>query len=621
MTTAAEALVVSDRKVFRGPNPIAPDSIVACRLRADSSIGPLLPAAVERLVDAFPRLMSDIPPLSAQREEPALEAGRLVACLARALLNDTRGFVREAGAASRAGSEATVWVGFHDPRVTTAAVSAACEALCGALSADAFPSDQLARRLGELQNICKSRHPDFQARILMLAAAERGIPILLVSAEARLWQYGWGARARTFFETASNADGFVGSLVSNSKTISKAFMQSLGMPTPRSVQVTVAADLPAAADSIGWPCVVKPLDLDGGRGVTAGVTSLAELESAFARARGFTNRPVMVEAFVPGIDHRLTVIDGSLVATTRREASAVTGDGVRTVRQLLDELNLGRSSNIVASRYHYPIAVDAILVEHLARQGLGPDAVPEVGRRVTLRSNANLSTGGVCVNVEDTHPQVRAMAETLAAALELNAIGLDYITPDISQPPAAAGGAFIEFNATPSLGTMVAGGMAEFEAGSLLLGRLPGRIPLLLILAEDAAKPELAHDLASMAAETPGLAWVSGTAGGLHRLPLDLSQLDPPDRVAALLKNRQARAAIVAWSPEDLKRFGAPVDRADVGVIQSGLELDRPWRRVLAAMCGRLVAAQAAGGTLATIRSLFGDLMRGADAPHRHPPD
>ncbi len=53
MASEAERLVVSDRRIFRGPNPIAPAPLVACRLSADPSVGPLLPAAFERLVDAF----------------------------------------------------------------------------------------------------------------------------------------------------------------------------------------------------------------------------------------------------------------------------------------------------------------------------------------------------------------------------------------------------------------------------------------------------------------------------------------------------------------------------------------------------------------------------------------
>ena len=55
------------------------------------------------------------------------------------------------------------------------------------------------------------------------------------------------------------------------------------------------------------------------------------------------------------------------------------------------------------------IRFDDIAVDRLHAQGLKPDSVPEKGRRVVLRNNANLSTGGSATDVtEDVHPEVAA---------------------------------------------------------------------------------------------------------------------------------------------------------------------------------------------------------------------
>jgi D-alanine-D-alanine ligase-like ATP-grasp enzyme len=596
---------LSGRKVYFGPNQLAQAPVVACSLRTSSSGGggvtaAGVEAAAGRLRAEFPRLLEEHSGAAAG-EEPAVALARLLAAFARGALNDTRGFVEAAGATAGAAGTAVLWAGFHEPKVTVAALALAARALREALRAGASFSAELKGDLAGFQQLCRSRHPDFQARILMVAAKARDIPVLSVAPGSRIWQFGWGFRSRSFFETASDADGFVGARIAKSKALSKTIMQGLGLPTPAGVLVETPEELPAAAEKVGWPCVAKPLDSGGGKGVTAGIRSLADLEQSFAYAKKFSSSPVLVEAFVPGEDHRLTVIDGHLVAATRREASTVTGDGVRTIHALLGDLNSRRSSNLVASGYHYPIAMDAVLVAHLARQDLAPDDVPHAGRRVSLRSNANRSTGGVCFNLEDIHPQVRAMAEELATTLGLYAIGIDYITPDISRPPAAGNGAFIEVNATPDMAVVVAGGMDEAEIGTRLLGSLPGRIPFVLVLAAKTAQHELARQLAATSADTPGLAWLCGDEAGLGAMRLDLTHLAMPERVAALLKHRTANAAVVVWSFDDLQQFGTPVDKADLGLVYRHVELPGPWKRVLEATCGRLIVADTVEEALLTI--------------------
>jgi len=96
-------------------------------------------------------------------------------------------------------------------------------------------------------------------------------------------------------------------------------------PTPNYHFVSQTAELPTTAKLVGWPCVVKPVSLEEGKGVTAGIQTICRLEAAFALARRHTNEPVMIEAFVPVDDCRLTIIDGRVFAAARRQPSSVIG--------------------------------------------------------------------------------------------------------------------------------------------------------------------------------------------------------------------------------------------------------------------------------------------------------
>jgi cyanophycin synthetase len=52
----------------------------------------------------------------------------------------------------------------------------------------------------------------------------------------------------------------------------------------------------------------------------------------------------MVEKFLPGSDFRLLVVGDRLVAAARRDPPQVIGDGVHTVRQLVDIVNPTRAA-------------------------------------------------------------------------------------------------------------------------------------------------------------------------------------------------------------------------------------------------------------------------------------
>src|SRR3546814_8580410 len=51
------------------------------------------------------------------------------------------------------------------------------------------------------------------------------------------------------------------------------------------------------------------------------------------------SRSVIVETFQPGDDHRLLVINGELIAATKRTPGHVVGDGTHTIAELVEAVN------------------------------------------------------------------------------------------------------------------------------------------------------------------------------------------------------------------------------------------------------------------------------------------
>lgn len=569
---------------YHGPNPLADSSLVVAELTADSL------SDVAQLEHASATLWGQSGMHQETVEEHAnkrtddglLAVGEMASQWALAALNEVRGDVRHAGAV-RDGEVVRLWVGFHHPKVSRAALELAVRALVQRINGPGDPQE-LGAELSQLWKACRVHHPDFQARILRLAAREMDVPYLPFLPGNRYWQFGWGAKALVFMETSSNADGTLGSQWQKNKATSKELMKAMGFPVPAHVLVSRAQDLPTAVARIGFPCAVKPLDSGGGQGVTADIKSVADAQTAFQFASQYTKGPVLVESHIPGYDHRLTVIDGQLISAIRREPSFVVGDGQRSLSVLVAHLNAPRSSNIVRSRYLRPVAMDDVLVRHLATQALTLEHVPVIGQRVTLRSNANLSTGGMCTDLTAVcHPQVRAMAEQLAKTTGLRALGIDYLTTDISGAPSLTGGAFIEMNASPGLDVCVASGWSETAIGRKVLGESVSRIPidLTLLSASGMGQLQLAFQNHLVAQDA---AVVIGDALHIGELTLNFKSTEPWPAVNASLRNRGVRRVQVICTADAVHRFGFPVDRLQsvaVAVCDGEPVLSPDWTAVL----------------------------------------
>ncbi len=575
---AQRYLRLTDEVWYWGPNVWSMEPVVACKLGVREEHASRLAQGAARLQMQFPEWLAD----SLVRAPGIMTAdalGKVLASWALAALNEVRGCLHDAGAV-KTPEGVTVWVGFHHPKVTGLALELAVLALTVAADRQDFSAELMKNGLEKLRQFCVRQHPDYQAAILMSAARRKGVPVLPFVPGSKYWQYGWGVNSRVFMESLSNADGHVAGSLANNKAASKAVFACLGVPTPHHVLIDEAAELVEAASVIGFPCVLKPLDLSGGTGVTANIRSMAELQVAYEHARRVTPRPLLVEQHVAGEDHRLMIVRGKLVAAIQRQAGSVVGDGGSTARQLIMELNADRSDNLVKSRYRAPIPLDEVLESHLAIQQLTLDSVLPAGRKITLRSNANLSTGGITFDVTDqVHPQLVAMVEDLAATIGMETAGFDYLTTDIARPAERGQGAFIEMNLNPGIDVLIAAGWPAEELGSMVLGELPGRIPVIACVL-----PQLDMEAARLA--LPAIsgskqAWVCGNQIRVGEVSFSqVADSTPWAGVRSALRNRAVGSLQIVCTVDEIMAHGFPLDRVD-RVLLVGTSFPEPWNAVL----------------------------------------
>ena len=222
--------------------------------------------------------------------------------------------------------------------------------------------------------------------------------------------------------------------------------------------------------------VVKPRDGNQGKGVAVNVETREQVFAAFAAASEIRDE-VMVERYLPGNDFRLLVVGNKLVAAARRDPPQVVGDGVHSVRELVEQVNRdprrgdGHATSLTKIRF------DDIALARLAAQGYHADAMPPRGTRVILRNNANLSTGGTATDVtDDVHPEVAARAVTAAQMVGLDICGVDVVCNSVLRPLEEQGGGIVEVNAAPGLRMHLTPSYGKGRAvGEAIIARMFGR--------------------------------------------------------------------------------------------------------------------------------------------------
>ena len=547
---------------YQGPNSVAPRPIVLGALNAT------LPLELSLTKDAILTLWehSKISPVPIINKKPVKEGDGLLILAqegsywAKAFLNDFRGSVLDSGAQWK-GDDVLVWLGFHDPYLSRAAFHLALRSMLGIMNGS-FDQVAFGVELDRLWQACRRLHPDFQASIIMEEAQRRDLPFTQAWGLRRYWRFGEASLSRVLFESSSIDDGHFGASISSVKSTSKMVLTKLGLPTPAFEMVNNEVEIAAVIEKIGFPCVTKPLDRGGGKGVSAGHSTIDAAVRGFQAARAVSKLPIMIEAHLSGEDHRLLVVDGVLVAAIRREPPQIIGNGVSTIQQLVDRANINKdATRPKKSNYSRPIVLDASAQMHLSSLELDPASIIEEGKTIRLRSNGNLSTGGVCFDVTSkVHPHIRTMAETLAQTLNLQMMGADYITSDISCSPEELGGGFVEFNTTPGLDALIAANWPVEKAGALCLPQKLGRIPKELIIVTQASFEDFCRAAARFP-WPPNVGWAAKDEARLAGAPLLVSHSHGWDGPLTVLEHRSVYCAVFVGSDQHIQSLGAPADR------------------------------------------------------------
>ncbi len=411
------------------------------------------------------------------------------------------------------------------------------------------------------------------------AARRRGIPVRRVGARSLL-RLGYGCHRQLAWAALTSHTSAVSVDIAADKKLAKQLLAAAGIPVPEGIVACSETEAAEAFEHIGGQVVVKPLGGSQGASLTIGVASATEAAAAYAKAARDSDA-VLVEAFLPGNDYRVLVVDGRVAAAAELRPASVTGDGEHTISQLVEIVNADPRRGAGHARELTRIQLDADALRHLESQGLDDHSVPTAGQCVTLRRNANLSTGGTSKDVtEQVHEQVADMCRRAAAVASLDICGIDLRLADISGPlldPAGHGpaqpGGILELNACPGLRMHLSPtegtprDVAAAVVDSLFPSGAQGRIPIISVTGTNGKTTTvrmIGHVL-KQAGLRAGMSCTDGVSiGGELVYSADASG---PRSAEMVLDDPTVEAAVLETARGGIIRRGLGYDMADVAVV------------------------------------------------------
>ena len=330
-------------------------------------------------------------------------------------------------------------------------------AIQASITANIEPDFNFADELNDFIKMAQRKEFGPSTASLVAAAEERDIPWLRLN-NYSLVQFGQGKYQQRIQATITSETKHIAVEISCDKEDTHNLLNDLGLPVPQQVMIYSDRQAVKAAQRIGFPVVLKPLNANHGRGVSINLMTDDDVITAFAEAQKHgTSRAVLVESFITGYDHRMLVVNNELVAVAKRVPGHVIGDGVHTIEQLVEIVNKDPRRGVGHEKVLTRLELDNQAARLLEEADYDKDTVLEKDHTFYLRSTANLSTGGTAIDVTDiVHPDNRDVAVRAIRAIGLDIGGVDFLTDDISKSYKEIGGGICECNAAPGFRMHVA---------------------------------------------------------------------------------------------------------------------------------------------------------------------
>jgi cyanophycin synthetase len=444
--------------------------------------------------------------------------------------------------------------------------------------AEGKPMDDLKQQFEKIIQMLREIREDVRfgpsTGSIIEEAEQRGIPHIRLNNQS-LVQLGYGVYQKIIQATMTCKTGFISTDIASDKNLSKNLLHSMGVPVPKGYKIYSEDELEDVIKSVGYPLAIKPLDSNHGKGISANILKLSDAKKAFQSAKKYS-RAVIVEKSLPGNDFRALVINNKLVAVAERTPAFVKGDGVSTIRELIEKINKDPRRGFGHEKILTQITIDNMTERVLELKKYTPDTILKNEEICFLKSTANISTGGTAIDrTDEVHPDNIFLFERIARIIGLDIAGIDVVAPDISTPIINNGGGIVEVNAAPGFRMHLAPSeglprnVAEPVVNMLFPPGEKSRIPIIAITGTNGKTTTtrlIAHIMKNVG-KNVGFTTTEGVYIG-NKL-IQAGDNTGPMSAQLVLRDPTVEIAVLETARGGLIRAGLGFDGCEIGVVMN----------------------------------------------------
>ena len=304
-----------------------------------------------------------------------------------------------------------------------------------------------------MENIYKDLHSN--QKIFIYEMLKRGIRVQILDEEREIIKTSYKGHDELILDRDSSIVPYSVSVLAGDKGFTKKNLMANGITVPIG-ETFLAKDIDyikRAFEILDCPVVVKPVYGSHGFDVYTNLKTTDEVEEAarkIIRNYGEESK-LLIEEYFKAPEYRVFVTKKGDYAVLLRDPAHVYGDGVNTIKYLIEDENYRRMNPRTNALCE--ILVDEELIKFLDNQGLYLESIPRQGEKIYLRPNSNVATGGICEDYTDrVHPSViNICMKVLDAFPGLPYVGVDFMTNSIEEQQTDSSYRIIEINTVPGI--------------------------------------------------------------------------------------------------------------------------------------------------------------------------
>jgi cyanophycin synthetase len=412
----------------------------------------------------------------------------------------------------------------------------------------------------------------FSTQAIVNMADRKQIPWIRLD-KYNLVQLGTGKYRKIIRATMTENASLLAVEITDNKYRTSQILDELGVPVPQCIITQKQEDALAFKHLLAAPIVIKPADGYQGKRVSMNLTDNEQIADAFQFAREFCE-DVIVQEYCPGNTFRILVIGHQFAAAVRLQPPVVTGDGRKTIQELINEINSDPAREFGDKGKLSRIELDENTLKILEQKGLTASSILESGKTVVLKNSGNTRLGGQSFDVtEEVDPFNKFMCERISKILNLDVAGIDILSPDISKPVSVNNGKVIQVSAAPDFRMHinptigVSREVQEKFIEMLFPHQTLSRIPLISVTGSRGKS--LAVELLSYCFTQSGLQCGVVSSQGLIVSGHCISDKDMTNSRNAqiILKDPSIDCAIIETPVETILNFGLGYKYASIGIV------------------------------------------------------